>query len=338
MDILVAGGPDNPQTSFLVGFNRKLEAAGFNVLDWRTITTPATKPLPKGCEGVVIIKTYIDHKLSDGVMTMARAAGIPFASVSHRWTLAEPVMRACHLLPPQGYWHDTAPEETATLTSEDEAGPPGPGWMTTVDAAATLGVDRSYIKYLNEIGKLPPPTAVGGGRGGKPANYWPEFAVEALLAERMAKEPNRAPPPLHLDNVELALAPELEAELPHDAGFGAHELPPTQGEPRTKMEWAEMAFTAALEAMVNQAVEGATEALQAELAEARAALAGFTKLQQAAARALAAQTRAAEEMDKLHEAYRALKTLSDDVIKQRDRAERKLDRLQKTLKGALEAP
>ena len=330
MNILLIGGPDNPEASFLGGFGKKLEAAGLRVLDWWPISPGGRSALPAGCEGVVVIKTYVSHNQRDASAALAADAGVPWVCAPHQWA------QALHLLERNGFLNHDALQEMAAADpaqlADPDSLPPGPGWVSATDAAAILGVDRSYLSYLSKHSKLPEPTASSAAqRGGRPANYWPEAAIEALLAERLAKdkpEPrHQAPRDAEDDNVAHALAPEPEAELT-----------PVQDKPQTKLAWAELVFNTALEAMVNEAIDEATADLQAELAEARGQLQEMPRLLREVERAQKALDESTAKFDEVVALMEASKILTADIVKQRDRAERKLERLQKTLKDALGAP
>ena len=328
MNILLIGGPDNPEASFLGGFGKKLEAAGLRILDWWPASPGGRDALPAGCEGVVVIKTYVSHTQREAAGVLANEAKVPWACVPHQWAQALP------LLERNGFLNHDALQEMAAADpaqlADPDSPPPGPGWISSADAAAILGVDRGYLAYLSKQSKLPEPTTSSAAqRGGRPANYWPETAIEALLAERLAKAKpeHQVPRDAEDDNVAHALAPEPEAELT-----------PVQDKPQTKLAWAELVFNTALEVMVNEAIDEATADLQAELAETRGQLKEMPRLLREVERATKALDESKVKLGELVAMVEMMKAAGDELTKQRDRAERKLERLQKTLKDALGAP
>ncbi|OHD25081.1 MAG: hypothetical protein A2Y38_02730 [Spirochaetes bacterium GWB1_59_5] len=94
--ILIVGGVD----SFVHGnLERKLQEAGVDV-GWHVSSELARFPgIPDACEGVMIIKDFCGHHVSNPAKAEAKARGVPWAAVTRKWSDAEPILRMQGILP-----------------------------------------------------------------------------------------------------------------------------------------------------------------------------------------------------------------------------------------------
>lgn len=90
-NILVAGGP----RSLVFGnLSRNLNQYGLKV-GWH-IDPDERNPqavIPEGCDGVVLVRDFISHRIAFKVTDAAEKAGVPHVAISRKWSAALPILR-----------------------------------------------------------------------------------------------------------------------------------------------------------------------------------------------------------------------------------------------------
>lgn len=99
LKILVAGGA--PDVVINGNFHRHLISRGLEV-GWHVGDYDGTdtfRGIPKGCQGVIIMKDMTSHPMATKVTREAKALGLSVAVVSSKWCQAEPILRIQGILP-----------------------------------------------------------------------------------------------------------------------------------------------------------------------------------------------------------------------------------------------
>jgi hypothetical protein len=96
--VLVVGG-DGVFVQNVLG--PKLQEVGIEVgWIWDRNTNPQFQ-VPKGCGGILILKSAIGHIMAGRASAMARDAGVPWVRVEHRFSKALPLLRAVGMVEPE---------------------------------------------------------------------------------------------------------------------------------------------------------------------------------------------------------------------------------------------
>jgi hypothetical protein len=96
--VLVIGGDEEFINTV---FRAKLAPHGIRIeWVWDRFSSPDYR-VPKGCEGILIIKSAIGHGMADQAAAMARDAGVPWVRVEHRFSKALPLLRAVGMVEPK---------------------------------------------------------------------------------------------------------------------------------------------------------------------------------------------------------------------------------------------
>ena len=111
--ILVGGSGPTAIISKLIGH---LAQHGITILEHQ-LTSANWRA---GAEGVILINTIASHGMSDKAHEMADSMGVPYASVSHKWAHAVPVLKAKGFLPPDVVDDDEEDDDMANGDDKDK--------------------------------------------------------------------------------------------------------------------------------------------------------------------------------------------------------------------------
>jgi hypothetical protein len=100
MNVLLIGGEPGIIAHNLLP---KLEDVGIRVgWHWNWDTSLSTKNFPESCEGVVIIKNMVPHRLSEKVWKEVQKRDLPCAWIQDKFTVALPVLQKYGFVPKEG--------------------------------------------------------------------------------------------------------------------------------------------------------------------------------------------------------------------------------------------
>ena len=173
----------NPPQQFGAAFTAKLVEAGTDVLPRGWEECP--EELPSCCDGVIIVVTHSSHTLSSRGVTIARAAGKPYAMVSHQWSKAFPVLLQMGLI------RGDVTAEAARATGESELAPDG--WLPRHEVESRLGcrIGEAADQYGVHLGRSTGFRMRAEDRFD--VQHWPEEYVEGLLRLRAAQQAETIP-------------------------------------------------------------------------------------------------------------------------------------------------
>lgn len=78
---------------------RRLAAYGISVLRHLDVEHSGSCVVPAGTDAIIVLNEMCSHSLSDKAVEQAKARGLPIASVSRKWALAETQLRRVGIIP-----------------------------------------------------------------------------------------------------------------------------------------------------------------------------------------------------------------------------------------------